>query len=62
MNLQTRNRYDLHATPMNTKTYGCKKVSYLARSCWNPLPSEIKSVKSIKQFKESLKSHILSEY
>ena len=59
---ETRNRYDLHAAPMNTKTYGCKKVSYLARSCWNPLPSEIKSIKLVKPFKESLKSHILSEY
>ena len=59
---ETRNRYDLHAAPMNTETYGCKKVSYLSGSCWNPLPSEIKSIKSIKQFKESLKSLILSEY
>ena len=59
---ETRNRYDLHATTINTTTYGCKKLSYLARSCWNPLPSEIKSIKSMKQFKESLKSHILSEY
>ena len=52
----------INANPMNTKTYCCKKVSYLARSCWNPLPSEIKNIKSVKQFKESLKSHILSEY
>ena len=59
---ETRKRYDLPAAPMNTKTYGCKKVSYLARSCWNPLPSEIKSIKLVKPFKESLKSHILSEY
>ena len=30
---ETRNRYDLHADPTNTKTYACKKVSYLSRSC-----------------------------
>ena len=45
--LSKRYSNDLHAVPMNTKIYG-----------WNPLPSEIKSIKSIKQFKESLKSHI----
>ena len=27
----TRNKYDLYATHINTKTYGCRKLSFLCR-------------------------------
>ena len=32
----TRNKYDLHATHINTKTFGCRKLSFLCRkNCSN---------------------------
>ena len=35
----TRNKYDLHATHVNTKIYGYKKLSYIIRQYWNSLDS-----------------------
>ena len=39
----TRNKFDLHATHINTKTYGCRKLSFLFRQNWNSLPSTTKN-------------------
>ena len=33
----TRNKYDLHATHVNTEIYGHKKLSYITRQYWNTL-------------------------
>lgn len=58
----TRNRYDLHASIMNTKTYSSKKISYQARNFWNPLPKKLKDISTINRFKNELRAYILSEY
>ena len=38
----TRNKYDLHATHINTKIYGHKKLSYITRQYWNSLDFRLK--------------------
>ena len=34
----TRNKFDLHAKNIDSKTYGCRKLSLLCRQKWNSLP------------------------
>ena len=58
----TRNKYALHATHINTKTYGCRKLSFLCRQNWNSLPPSTKQQKSFGKFKESLKDSFLEDY
>ena len=58
----TRNKYDLHATHYNTKTYGCRKISYITRQNWNSLPNQLKIETSTSKFKVSLKKDFLTIY
>ena len=61
-NYNTRNRYDLHASIMNTKTYSSRKISYQDRNFWNSLPKRLKDISNINCFKKELKTYLLSEY
>ena len=57
----TRNKYDLHATHVNTKIYGHKKLSYIiTRQYWNSLDFQLKREQSLKKFKNMLKESILT--
>ena len=38
----TRNKYDLHATHVNTKIYSHKKLSYITRQYWDSLDFQLK--------------------
>ena len=58
----TRNKYDLHATPVNTKIYGHKKLSHITRQYWNSLDFQLKREESLKKFKNVLKENILTGY
>ena len=50
----TRYKHDLHATHINTKSYGSKTMSYKGRQYWNHLPP--------KPFKSELKKRCLQKY
>ena len=58
----TRNKYDLHATHVNTKICGDKKLSYITRQYWNSLDFQLKREQSLKKFKNMLKENILTGY
>ena len=58
----TRSKYDLHVTHVNTKIYGYKKLSYIARRYWNSLDFQLKREQSLKKFKNMLKENILTGY
>ena len=58
----TRNKYDVHATHVNTKIYGHKKLSYITRQYWNLLDFQLKREQSLKKFKNMLKENILTGY
>ena len=58
----TRNKYDLHATHVNTKIYGHKKLSYVNRQYWNSLDFQLKREQSLKKFKSMLKENVFTGY
>ena len=58
----TRNKYDLHATHVNTKIYGHKKLSYVTRQCWNSLDFQLKREQSLKKFQNMHKENILTGF
>ena len=58
----TRNKYDLHATHVNTKICGHKKLYYITRQYWNSLDFQLKREQSLKKFKNMLKENILTGY
>ena len=61
-NYNTRNKNDIHATHINYKTYGAKKLDYRGRNFWNNLPPNLKQETSTNIFKEKLKEHFTNEY
>ena len=58
----TRNKNDIHFNHMSTITYGKKTISYKAGTYWNNLTSDLKHVKSLKNFKKLLKKQTISTY
>ena len=58
----TTNKYDLHATHVNTKIYGHKKLSYITRQYWNSLDFQLKGEQSLNKFKNMLEENILRGY
>ena len=58
----TRYKHDLHATHINTKSYGSKTMSYKGRQYWNHLPPELKNQEKTKPFKSELKKRCLQKY
>ena len=55
-------KFDLHATHINTKSYGSKTTSYKGRQYWNHLPPELKNQEKTKPFKSELKKRCLQKY
>ena len=58
----TRYKHDLHATHINTKSYGSKTMSYKGRQYWNHSPPELKNQEKTKPFNSELKKRCLQKY
>ena len=54
----TRNKNDIHFKHISIITYGKKTISYKGGRHWNNLTSDLKHVKSLKNFKRLLKSRL----
>ena len=60
--LQSANSYILHVPNHSSVKYGLKSIKYQSVKSWNSLPSPLKSIDSITNFKNCLFNYFLARY